>query len=178
MRIIWHHLLPIKGTWACVIFLFLVVIQLTHADSGKLKEWKGDDRPSLEFYQLDGEKKIIEEFMGSVTVVNFWATWCAPCINEIPSLIQLSDYLKDQPFRLVMINFGESPDRVKSFAESFPKTQSIYSDEIKFSNDFWVTTGLPTTYILDKKNVIRYVAIGELNWSSRDVKNIIKNMMQ
>ena len=84
-------------------------------------------------------------------LVNFWASWCAPCVNEMPALIKLSEKFKDFSFKLVMVNFGENTQKVRDFSKSLSNPSDIYLDQDKLSGNFWVTKGLPVTYLINKK---------------------------
>ena len=169
---------------ASIIMISFIAILLGFAepamsDSSKLKTWDtGKKIPMLIFENIKGEEFSIDTFTGNVMVINFWATWCAPCVKEMPSLIRLAESFQKAPFKLILVNFGESPGKVTSFSETLPDTSDIYLDKKKLSNDSWVTRGLPVTYILDKKGNIKFQVLGELSWDSSEVKKVIGELIR
>jgi thiol-disulfide isomerase/thioredoxin len=90
---------------------------LTAADLSKLKTWSGSTPPTLALKDLDDKQHQLEDYRGKVLVVNFWATWCAPCVEEMPSFERLAKRLSGEPFALLTVNFGEKPERIRPFLE-------------------------------------------------------------
>ena len=157
----------------------LISVKPSLANQKNLKNWDSTKRtPPLLFENRKGAKFSIKTFRGNVIVINFWASWCAPCVKEIPSLIDLADSFQNKPFKLIMVNFGESLDKVNKFSKKLSSAKDVYLDKKKLSNDVWVTRGLPITYILDKKGNIKHVALGELSWNSPEVKKVIQQLIR
>jgi len=86
------------------------------AEEGELKLFKGDGpTPPLELKDLAGKNVRIKDFHGQVVVLNFWATWCPPCREEMPSMWRLKQKLKDKPFAVVAVDLDETEKEVKAF---------------------------------------------------------------
>ena len=112
----------------------------------------------------------------SVLFVNLWATWCAPCIAEMPSIDSLKKSLKDYPVAFMLVS-QENPEKVKKFAEKKKHLSlDFYSTSDSLSAVF-DGNSIPRTYIIHKKQII-YQHGGMVNWNSHEVRNIIKKALQ
>src|SRR5207248_3113921 len=87
------------------------------ADEGELKPWRGKPTLELAAPSLDGANVDLRNLRGRVVIVNFWATWCEPCREEMPSLERLRDKLAGKPFAILAVNYGESREKVAKFLE-------------------------------------------------------------
>lgn len=167
------------------IFLLLFMVSLilfprqNNALGAELKK-RNDSQtsPALIFQDLKGNNFKLSNFRDKTVIVNFWASWCAPCVKEIPSLIKLSEDMKDYGVKLILINFGESKKRVRTFTKKQGWEHRFFLDENRESNDTWVKKGLPITYIIDKQGRIRYHALGELDWTDLAIKNTLAGLIK
>ena len=79
-------------------------------DTGILQKWN-KPIPALALKDLQGTARSLKEWRGKVLVVHFWATWCEPCVAEMPTLMRLKDELRNEPFEVVTVNLGEEIGR-------------------------------------------------------------------
>lgn len=147
------------------------------ADLSKLKTWTGGATPPLALNDLDGKAHALPDYRGKVVVLNFWATWCAPCIEEMPSFERLAKQLANAPFALVTVNFGEKPARITPFLEKIGVDVPVWLDTDMRASKAWVKRGLPTTYIIDAGQNIRYQVLGELAWDAPEVEAKIRELL-
>src|SRR5262245_8687747 len=98
------------------LFLLLAFCALT-AQAQPLKPWAGGETPALELAALDGKTHRLEEYRGRVVLVNFWATWCEPCRDEMPSIERLRRSLDAQRFTVLAVNVAEGPRAAAAFME-------------------------------------------------------------
>jgi thiol-disulfide isomerase/thioredoxin len=139
----------------------------------------GDMPPEDAFTGPDGKTVKLADFAGKVVVLNFWATWCPPCVKEMPTLAKLAGQVKDQPIAVVALSIDseKSAEKAKAFiAEHAPL--NFYRDAsmtlpFKFSPPI---EGYPTTVILDKTGRIRSIARGELDWTSPQVRKVLDKL--
>ena len=82
--------------------------------AAELLDTTGDaTAPPLDLVDLHGRQHSLDDYAGKVLLVNFWASWCTPCITEMPGMQRLSETLEDQPFEILAINVSESENRVR-----------------------------------------------------------------
>ena len=139
-----------------------------------------DDAPAYKQVALrdtDGQLRDLSEFRGELLIVHFWASWCTPCIEEMPAIQRLQKALNGYPSVLVSINVGEAERRVQTASRRLGITFPVLLDHDSQVFDAWGGEVLPTTYILDADGRMRYVAQGPLDWERPDVLNILKDLM-
>lgn len=141
----------------------LLMIQANYAKSNQ-------DFYSLSFENAEQETVEFSQFKGKVILLNFWATWCPPCIREMPSMQRLKTHLTDQPFEIVAINAGESATTVSSFLMELDEeiTFSILLDQKSRSFREFGIRGLPMTLLIDKQGKLVETILGEREWDSED----------
>jgi thiol-disulfide isomerase/thioredoxin len=150
---------------------------LAAADLSKLKPWSGGTLPTFVLKDLDDKQHQLADYRGKVLVVNFWATWCAPCVEEMPSFERLAKRLSGEPFALLTVNFGEKPKRIKPFLEKIGVDVPVLVDPDMSVSRSWVKKGLPTTFIIDGDQNIRYQVLGELPWDAPEVEAKIRELL-
>jgi cytochrome c biogenesis protein CcmG, thiol:disulfide interchange protein DsbE len=109
----------------------------------------------------------LEDYRGSVTLVNIWATWCLPCREEMPSMQKLYDSLATRGFKIAAISIDEgSPEDVSAFAERYGLTFDILHDRSGQVERLYQTTGVPESFLLDRRGILVRRLIGAHDWSS------------
>ena len=148
------------------IFLFLFLTLLSCSDNKTSLMMKVDDPKPVNFslYNLNDKVIKLDEFKGSYILVNFWATWCKPCVNEIPSLNNLNEnFSSNDDFQVVAINIGQNKDVVENFLKSIDKVGFLILLDEEISLSDWNVQAIPTTFLLNKKGKIIYRVEGEKN---------------
>ena len=112
---------------------------------------------------LDGDTFDIESYRGRIVVVNFWATWCAPCLKEMPVFEKVWSTLRQEGILLVAVNLGDTPDKIERFLKHRPVTFPILLDIDSGTFEPWQIQSLPTTYIVGPDGRILPV-VGLLIW--------------
>ncbi len=125
-------------------------------------------KPAPDFDTIDMEGKIwsLSKLKGQVVFVNFWATWCAPCREEMPSMERLYAKLPKDKFKMVALFNNDQPALVKDFVAKLGLTMPILDDQKNLIGIKYGLTGLPETFIIDKQGVIREKFIGPAEWDS------------
>jgi len=114
---------------------------------------------------------------GKVTLLNFWASWCMPCHEEIPSMVNLSKLYPDE-LDIVTINVGEDIQEIKDFKKLIDFDFIIPMDvDGKTMND-WGVFVYPSNYLIDKRGFIRYFHLGSLDWDAKDIKTIVNKLIK
>ena len=116
---------------------------------------------------LSGRQVSLSDFKGKILFVNFWATWCPPCREEMPSMQKLHTRLKDKDFLIVAIDLQESAAPVKKFLNEYELTFMTLLDSKGETGPLFGINSIPTTLIMDKNGMIIGVAIGPRDWASK-----------
>ncbi|TLZ77497.1 MAG: TlpA family protein disulfide reductase [Methanobacteriota archaeon] len=147
------------------------------AAGGELKAWGGGATPSLALRDLQGKEHKLADYRGKVVVINFWATWCDPCREEMPSMQRLQDKLAGKPFAILAVDFGEGAPRINEFLKKVPVRFTVLLDRDTSAATAWKVKVLPTTLVLDPEQRIRYSVTGDLEWDSQSVEDTIKKLL-
>ena len=135
--------------------------------------------PELRLKDLDGRPRALSDFLGSVVVVNFWASWCIPCVKELPSMQVARNRLAAEPFELIAVNVGEDAGQVAAFLQRFdpPLDFPVLLDENMVVTKQWKVRALPTSYIVDRAGRARYIATGARNFDAPEVFRAIRALI-
>lgn len=129
---------------------------------------------------MDEETVKLSDYRGKVVLLNFWATWCPPCIREMPSMERLHQQVDADDFKVIAVNQMEDADEVFAFTgqlEIDPTFEILFDTTSSVSQDYAVR-GLPTTYLIDKKGKIRYRAVGGREFDHAEVVKLIENLIE
>jgi cytochrome c biogenesis protein CcmG, thiol:disulfide interchange protein DsbE len=129
-----------------------------------IKPWTGKATPRLVAKDIDATPVDLKRLKGRVVVVNFWATWCEPCRDELPALLRLKEKLAGRPFELLTVNYGESAEKITQFLQRERLTLPALLDTQKEIAKDWKVGGLPMTFVVDAKGRVRYWVFGERAW--------------
>jgi thiol-disulfide isomerase/thioredoxin len=155
----------------------LVVLAATvDVAANELKPWSGGDTPPLVLSDLGGKRIDLRKFEKNVVLVNFWATWCAPCIKEMPSLQRLHDQLRARGLVVLAVNMGDNKEAVEKFLRKVPIALPILLDESGAASKAWRVLGLPTSFVL-AGGKIRYSLIGDTDWTAPAVSGQISALL-
>ena len=159
-------------------FLALLLALALPAAAEELKPWAGGATPPLELADLRGKKHSLADYRGKVVLVNFWATWCEPCREEMPSMERLRVSLAERPFAVLAVNLAEPESRIRKFLDAMPVGFPILLDRDTKTTRAWQAKVLPATYIVGPDGAIRYRHVGELDWSTPQVRKLILGLMK
>ncbi len=140
-------------------------------------------RPATKDYALedmDGKTQRLSAQRGKVVLVNFWATWCPPCRQELPSMQRLWEKLKDEPFAMHAIDVGETAEEILPFIFSTGTelTFPILLDRDSKALKQWPVIAIPTTFVVDKQGRIAYRSVGGREWDDPKLIEELRRLMQ
>ena len=141
------------------------------------KPWSGGAAPALELADLEGAMHRLPDYRGKAVLLNFWATWCAPCRAEMPSIERLGTAMAGKPFAILAVNVGESGRVAREFVERLPVSFTVLLDRDGRVTRSWGARVLPATYLIGPDGRIRYSHFGELDWSSPAVRQRIEALL-
>ena len=126
--------------------------------------------PDFSLPDLDGKTRRLSDYRGKVVLLNFWATWCKPCKEEMPSMEILWDNFKSEEFVLLAISMDRVTTKkdIPPFIESMRLTFPILTDSWGQTDKRYKLMGVPETYIIDQKGILREKVIGPRDWTLAD----------
>ncbi len=163
---------------------FFAVLPLSGAVNAELKddleEVSSRTAPPFENVQWLTEAGFTTQSLaGKVLLVNFWATWCPPCVEELPSMHHARDQFSRDDFEVIAVNAGEKVDEIQGFLNRLPTklTFPIIVDQHLTVYADWRVRPLPTTFLVDRSGRIRYQAIGGRNYASDNILAVIRKLI-
>ena len=165
---------------APVIILILLVLSLypLSGPAGELSEVAVASRLELNLPDLSGQPRNLDEFTGKTLLVNFWASWCTPCIEEMPSIQRLAKAMQDKPFAVVGVNVGEAKRRVQAAVKRLEIDFPVLLDKDSAVFKGWGATVLPTAYVLDRSGRVHYISQGPLEWDRVDIVDTLSELAE
>lgn len=128
--------------------------------------------------EIDGRRYDSERFQDKVVLLNFWATWCPPCVEELPSLNRLQRRYADRELRIVSIDFRETPEQMASFLQRTPVEFPVLMDGDGQVALNWQVFSFPSSFIIDRQGRIRYSANRAIDWDSPEVWQVIEKLLE
>ncbi len=126
--------------------------------------------PAPDFTVQDSQNKVtLSQFKGQIVVLNFWATWCPPCIEEMPSLVQMQQRMRDKGVTVVAVSVDVDDGNYRRFLRDHNVTLLSVRDADQKSNSLYGTFKFPETYVIDRNGVVRRKFIGAVDWTEKDV---------
>jgi len=139
----------------------------------------GDRAPEFILKTLDGGSVNLADLKGKVVMVHFWATWCPPCVEELPTLDRLNRSLTGKDFLMLAVNEDEGgAGAVASFMRQNRLNLPVLLDPGSDVARLYGTYKLPETYIVDRQGVVRYKAIGPRDWTEPANIQILRNIIE
>ena len=127
---------------------------------------------------LKGQTHSLSDYRGKVVLVNFWASWCLPCVEEMPELTQLKQHMARQPFEILALNVGEGERRVKHFAKRMNFNLPVLLDISSKVFNEWKIEIMPTSFLIDASGRVRYRVLGNPGWDNEQTLSLIENLIK
>ncbi len=144
--------------------VFALILSLAGCYSGTKPTRIGS--PAPDFVVQDGTQKVaLHDLKGKVVVLNFWATWCPPCVEEMPSLVEMQKKLKGTDVVVLAVSLDVDGDAYKKFLKDHGVDLLTVRDADQKSNALYGTYKFPETFIIDKNGVLRRKFIGAVDWN-------------
>ena len=156
---------------------FILSCAATVSGAQELRAWTGGATPPLVLQDLDGRPHRLADYRGKVVLINFWATWCAPCLAEMPSISKLRASLAGQPFAVLAVNLAEPESRIRRFMEQVPLDFPVLLDRDTAAAKAWKARILPASFVVDPDGRIRYSVLGEIDWTEARVRKAIQALL-
>jgi peroxiredoxin len=122
----------------------------------------------------DAQNKItLSQFRGQVVVLNFWATWCPPCVEEMPSLVEMQRRMKAKGVTVVAVSTDVDESAYRQFLKTHGVNLVTVRDPDQKSNALYGTFKFPETYVIDRNGVIRRKFIGAVDWTEPEITDFL-----
>lgn len=171
------HLAPKRSIVFGIALLFVLVTACGQNEKGAKWQRAEVNKPAPEFSLTDNNGTVwnLADLRGKVVFVNFWATWCPPCREEMPSMVLLDRSMREQNKDFVMLTIlsNDDPEKGDAFVRSLGATFPVLADPDGKVATAYGLTGVPETYIIDKKGILREKYIGAWPWASKGALDVL-----
>ncbi len=161
--------LPYLGL-LCIACIFLVALSACY--SGSRPPRIGSNAPDIAVQDSDRAIKL-SDYRGQVVVLNFWATWCPPCVEEMPSLVEMQRRMKAKGVTVIGVSVDVDQNAYHQFLKDHSVNLLTVRDPAQKSTNLYGTFKFPETYIIDRKGVMRRKFIGAVDWTSPDITEFL-----
>ena len=131
--------------------------------------------PDFTLMDTDNQPVALESLRGNVVLINFWATWCPPCVEELPSINALGKSFAEKPFKILAINMGEDKETITSFLNriGFELNFPLLIDPGAKTADLYAVKTLPATLLVNQDGTFAFGGVGAREWNSEQTRNEI-----
>ena len=153
----------------------LTVVVLSGCNTGSAPPKIGTVAPDFTVQDVD-RKVTLSELRGKTVVLNFWASWCGPCIDETPSLVAMARKMRDHNVVVLAVSIDDDDSAYHKFIKEQGMDMVTVRDADKKSNDLYGTHVFPETYIIDRNGVLRRKVIGGMNWTAQEMTEYLTKL--
>ena len=165
---------PLSLVKACLLACMLLPAP---SHGATLEPYRASEHTTFQLPNLKDKTHSLADYRGKVILVNFWASWCPPCIHEMPVLKNLKQQLADKPFEILALNVGEKKYKVRKFTNMIKLDLPVLLDTSSETFNAWQVKTLPTSFLVDATGTIRYRVIGNPGWDTAATKDIINKLL-
>jgi cytochrome c biogenesis protein CcmG/thiol:disulfide interchange protein DsbE len=167
-----RRILRFSGAIALWVTLLAILLALSGCYGGSRPPRIGTAAP--EFTVKDSDRTVtLSQFKGQILVLNFWATYCAPCVEELPSLVQMQQRMKSKGVTVLAVSIDVDESMYRRFLRDHGVSLLSVRDPDQKSNSLYGTVKIPETYIIDRNGVVRRKFIGPVDWTEPEVVDFI-----
>lgn len=132
--------------------------------------------PDFQVLDIDGNPTRLSDYRGKVVVLNFWATWCPPCRDEMPAMQHAWEQVRDEDIVFLAVNIGETADEIFTFTGDYDVDFPLLMDQDSTIIQQWPIRGLPTTFVIDTEGRLVYRAIGGRAWDAPQIIDKLRKL--
>ncbi len=140
--------------------MFLFALLLAGCRSSAPKGAANSGAPDFTVTDLQGKKLALSDYRGKVVLLDFWATWCAPCLQEIPHFIDMQQKLGPQGFQAIGLSMDDEEKPVQEFYREHKLNYPVAMGDSKIAESFGGILGLPVTFVINRDGQIRKKFVG------------------
>jgi peroxiredoxin len=167
-----------KTLYSQVSTALILFMLLSQVNAGWLENIKPIVKsPRLELVDLNGTLHRLHDLNRKVVLVNFWTSWCPPCIEEMPSLVRLVETISSDELLVLAVNVNEKQARIAQIASRLELNFPVLLDNNKSVADAWGIKVYPSSFLIDSSGLLRFKAIGPVEWDSDEAVRIVKQLL-
>jgi len=134
--------------------------------------------PAFTIENLRGGDVTLADYKGKLVLLNFWATWCAPCLKEMPSMEKLWQKYKEQGLVVVAVSVDEGyKKRIQTFLKLYDLSFPVLLDPESEVSDLYKVSGIPASFLIDRNGKIISRLVGEDDWFSDDAIQLVEDLL-
>ena len=126
---------------------------------------------------LKGNEVSLKDYKNHVVLINFWATWCAPCIEEMPSMVELKKTLKEKNFEILAVNLDRNRTKVEEFTREFGLNFPVLLDPEGFTADMYKVYSIPASFLIDGKGNLVGTILGGRDWLEEEYLGFLQSLL-
>lgn len=157
--------------------LLLIFMMQKHPGNNMIRIEQGGSAPDITLKDLQGNEVRLSDFQGKLVFLNFWATWCPPCRDEMPSIEDLYRSMQGRAFQILAVSVDDDPKQVQGLMQFAGYTFPMFMDENQKAATLYRTTGIPETFLIGPDGTILYKVIGPRDWMDPQMTQIFEQML-
>lgn len=162
---------------AVILFWLQVKDDVSVNPTGQARLGKGLPAPDFSLPALDGQRIRLSDYRGKVVLLNIWATWCLPCVEEMPSMERLHQTMSEEDFKILAVSIDASgAEAVRAFMKHHGLSFTALSDPQNTIRSLYQITGVPESFIIDRNGVIVEKVIGPRDWAAADTVGFLREL--
>lgn len=139
---------------------------------------KGDSIPACALTPIgDTQRYNLQQFQGKVMYVDFWASWCGPCAKSFPFLNEINGKFQDRGLKIIGVNLDENPSDAQAFLAKYPASFTVVADAGEQCAQTFAVKAMPSSYIIDKKGIIRHVQLGFRTGEAKELEALLEQLL-
>ncbi|MDQ7037766.1 MAG: TlpA disulfide reductase family protein [Aquificota bacterium] len=161
------------GLGILLVAILLYLGFFTNTGSGPDTGLQGKEAPDFEATTLDGRRIKLSDLRGKIVLLNFWATWCPPCREEMPIFVRVYRKYKNRGFEIVAVSTDSGPEGVRNFIKEFRINFPVVLDQKGKLARLYRVQGLPTSFLINREGKVVKVRLGEYKEIEKDLKKLL-----
>jgi len=134
--------------------------------------------PTVSLVDINGKQVHLDNLKGRVSIINFWATWCPPCVEEIPSLNRLQKKMQGKAFQLISINYAEPAKRIKKFMQRVQVDYPVLLDPDGEIAGQWKVVAFPSSFVIGPDGKLKYGVNSAIHWDTAEVVKQLDKLLE